>query len=142
MATYFFYNVISNLFIRIFCDKVFILFTKNIIKCFFFRCTTIEGSLNWYTVVVIIFLIIRINHQLCDVKKSSESFILKTSICSIELSFHTFVIIRFLYFDKSKWESVDKTSYVWTKIIFCIFIFTYKLSCYMPCVIFRIIKIN
>lgn len=50
------------------------------------------------------------------------------------------MIIRFLHFYKTKWQTIHKQSDVRSELILSVF--TSKLSCKMECVVYDVIKVN
>ena len=131
---YFLIGIIGN--------KRFVLLTEHIEESLALGRATIECTLNRYTALIVVFLIVGEYHQLRNVEEAAKTCFAHSCIDAFTLSQDTLVVIWFLYFNKSQWHSIDETGDIRTEIILRIFVFTCKLCCDVPIVVFRIVKVN
>jgi len=138
---YLFFHRLVNLLIRIVtmerCDFLTaqIFFTEAIEWCVWTCPSTIESPLYGYdTAQRIIFHIIAEYHQLRNVDEAAKLFIREAFfIHSCALRQHTTMIVGFLHFYKTKWQSVYEQSNVRTK--FVLSVLTGKFGCEMKRII-------
>ena len=123
-------------------DQLCICLSKDIEEYIISRCSSIKGTLYRNYSLVIILLIVGKNHQLRDIDESAKSFIPHSNINTFLLRHYPFRIIWFFHLNKSDGKTIYKTSYIWSKIIASLFIFTSKFGRYVPVVIVGVLIVN
>ena len=129
-------------YVRSYCLISHIFFSKTIKWCKFSCRSTIECTLNRNnTTQSIVFHVIRKNHKLRNINKSSKFLVGKSlTIHSRAFFYHTAPIIWFFNLYKYQWQTIDKNCNIWSKFI--LIPFTSKLCCTMIHIILRLIKIH
>ena len=128
--------------IRIIGNKRFVLLTEHIEESLALGGATIECTLNRYTALIVVFLIIGEYHQLRNVEEAAKTCFAHSCIDAFTLSQYPLMIIWFLYLNESQWHSINETGDIRTEVVLCVFVFTCKLSGDVPIVVFRIVKVN
>ena len=102
----------------------------------------IKRTLNGNDILRIVLLIVREDHQLCDVQERPERLVAEARVDAFALCQHTVVIVRLLNLDECERQAVHKTSDVRSEIVVRVWVFTRELSGAMPEVVFGVVEID
>ena len=98
------YNVLCffrQLYIWVVTYKVFILLSKYIKESLFLCCAAVERTLYRHSVIIVVFLVVGENHQLCEVEETSEATPAHALVDALSLCKDSFMVVWLLDLDKS-----------------------------------------
>lgn len=93
-------------------------------------------------VVVVIFLVVGEDHQLCDVEESSETTLAHPFVDAFSLCQNAVMVIWLFHFDKYQRESIDKAGDVRTEIVIGVLVFAWQFGGDVPVIVLWMVEVD